>query len=67
MPIENEVQKVKYRSRGYTFRYWASCDQWVPVNWDGNLRSSPVPREVWGELRRVLKAAEAARGVEGKP
>ncbi len=65
MAIENEVQQVCWAGRCYIFRYWASCDQWVPVNSDGALRASPVPQGVWKALAQVVKAAEAA-GVKGK-
>lgn len=63
MAIDNEVQQVKYRGRRYTFRYWASADEWVPVNQDGSLRSSPVSQEVWKGLKRYCEAAEAAEEI----
>lgn len=60
MPIDNEVKQIKYRGRRYTFRYWASADQWVPVNQDGGLRSSLVPREVRKALNRIRQTQPAA-------
>ena len=58
MAVDGNVQQIKYCGRRYTFRYWGLADEWVPVNQDGSLRSSLVPREVWRALKRCREAAE---------